>query len=135
MKLARVLKKSFKCIFLFVIMFIIIAGLGCSYVKNHKFFNKREFQYQILIKPATITTYEARELLLFSAKDIEWNEANKTLTIEGKKHHSLRKEELTQVVSSYLEYDGKTSIIFYPWITYYIYKNGKLFKYIPSLYR
>lgn len=127
----RKIHNIFKISAIIVFLFTIFIS-SCSYINNSYFLNKPEFSYQILIKPAN--TYESRELLLFSANEIEWREKDRELIINGKEITALTEDELSKVFMSYIKYGNQTiSIMFYPEISYRIYKNGELINYIPSL--
>lgn len=112
------------------------AILGCSFLNKIIIFNKSKYFYQILIKPAVLTLYESRELLLFSANEVSWHESSRTLTINGEENHNWKKDDLLKIFADYAkDKEGRIYITFYTDISYKIYKNGEILNSIPFYYK
>lgn len=125
-------KKWRKLILIFAL--IAFSILGCASLNKIIIFNKSRYSYQILIKPTVLTFYESRELLLFSASEVDWHEQSRTLTINGEENHSWKKDDLLKIFADYAkDKEGRIYIIFYADLSYKIYRNGEIFNSIPSI--
>lgn len=116
----------------------VFAILGCASLNKIIIFSKSKYSYQILIKLITKlpTLYESRELLLFSASEIEWHEPSRTLTIHGEENHSWKKDDLLKIFANYAkDKNGRIYITFYADLFYKIYRNGEIFNSISSVYK